>query len=165
MKLRSGRHAALALATFASLGACATTDQYGYEQPPQVNKEAGGTVAGAIAGGAAGALLDRGNGASVLIGALLGGIVGNRVGASADERDRRMWAEAEYRSFDSGAPSDWRNPDTGNYGRVVPRDAYDRGGETCREYESEVYIRGRHEVLTGLACRDRDGRWRDVSNR
>jgi len=52
MKLRSGRHAALALATLASLGACATTDQYGYEQQPQVNKEAGGTVAGAIAGGA-----------------------------------------------------------------------------------------------------------------
>ncbi len=161
MKLFPGRRAALSFALLASVSACATTDQYGYQQPAG-DKEVGGTVAGAIAGGAAGALLDRGSGSSIAIGALLGGIVGNRVGASADERDRRMWAEAEYRSFDSGAPSDWRNPDTGSYGRVLPRDAYDRDGETCRQYESEVTIRGRREVLTGLACRDRDGRWREV---
>lgn len=164
MNFGSGRKAALALAVLGSVTACATTDRYGDRQGPG-DSQVGGTLAGAIAGGAAGALIDGGSGSSVAIGAFLGGIVGNRLGASIDDRDRRAWADAQYRGLDSGAPTDWRNNDTGNYGRFLPRDAYDRGGETCREYENEVYIRGRREVLTGLACRDQDGRWRDVSSR
>ena len=165
MNLRSGRKAALALATLASLGACATTDEYGYQR--SADKEAGGTVAGAVIGGAAGALIDRGSGGAVVVGALLGGILGNRLGARLDERDRRELADAQYRGLDGppGEPIEWRNPDSGNYGRFIPRTAYDRDGETCRPYESEVFIQGRREVLDGLACRGADGRWRDVNGR
>lgn len=153
---------ALALAALGSVSACATDDGYGYGQ--RASSEGVGTVSGAVAGGAAGALLSRGNGGAVVVGAILGGLLGNRVGAGIDERDRRQMADAYYRGLDrpSGEPVEWREAGTGSYGRFAAREAYDRGGETCRSYDSEVFIRGRREVITGLACRDRDGRWRDV---
>ena len=158
------RRAFLALTVVASLSACATTDEYGYERP---SSEGVGTVAGAVAGAAAGGLIDRGNGGGVVLGAILGGLLGNRVGASIDERDRRAMTDAYYRGLDrpDTEPVEWRNDETGSYGRFTPRPVYEERGETCRRYENEVYIQGRREVLSGLACRDRDGRWHDVRER
>jgi surface antigen len=59
----------------------------------------------------------------------------------------------------SGAPVEWRNPDSGRYGRVVPEPAYDYRGTKCRRYTHTIYIGGRPEVAQGTACRNPDGTW------
>jgi surface antigen len=54
---------------------------------------------------------------------------------------------------------EWRNPDSGRYGRVVPEPAYDYRGTKCRRYTHTIYIGGRPEVAQGTACRNPDGTW------
>lgn len=164
MKIAPTRHAALAFAALASVSACATTsNEYGYDRVDHPSSEGVGTVGGAVAGGAVGALIDHGSGGAILAGTILGGLIGNRIGARIDADDRRRMEDAYYRGLDGppGEPIEWRS-DNGHYGRFVSRDPYDRGGETCRNYDSDVYIDGNRETLTGLACRDQDGRWHDV---
>ena len=117
-----------------------------------------GTVIGAVTGGILGNQIGKGGGRALATaaGIFIGGIVGHSIGKSLDEQDRYLAQQA------TGEPVEWRNPDTGRYGRVVPREAYDRGGQPCREYEHEVFIDGRPEIMVGTACRNRDGTWSNV---
>ena len=57
------------------------------------------------------------------VGVALGGFLGNRIGASLDDEDKRRAYAAQMQALDtgpSGAPVAWRNPDSGRYGNVVP---------------------------------------------
>ncbi|MEO0671626.1 MAG: RT0821/Lpp0805 family surface protein [Pseudomonadota bacterium] len=133
----------------------------------EFNRAESGTVIGAVAGGLIGNQFGRGSGRALATaaGAIAGGIIGHEIGRDLDEEDRRMAQAAEYRALEEG-PSDrpirWRNPDSGHYGEVIPRRAYREEERTCREFEHRVWIDGRREVMTGRACRRRDGTWRNV---
>ena len=59
---------------------------------------------------------------ATILGVFVGGVIGQNIGAQLDERDRLLAGEAyttalEYNPSDKAA--EWKNPDTGNYGRVV----------------------------------------------
>lgn len=157
---RMARHA-VAVAAIMVLGACTATGQG--------EKEAWGTVIGAATGGLLGASVG-GNGKGRAVGAMLGtfagAVVGNEVGRSLDRADRTALAQARFRALEhspSGARSEWRNPDSGNYGYVEPRPAYqDRAGRYCREYTQTIYVGGRPEEGYGTACRMPDGSWKIV---
>jgi surface antigen len=130
-------------------------------------KEDAGLVVGAVAGGIIGSSVGRGTGRIVgaAVGATLGGIVGSEIGRALDEHDRRLAMEAELAALErgrSGVVMPWRNPDSGHYGEVIPREAFMRGPETCRDYEHRVFIDGRPQVMRGTACRNPDGTWRTV---
>ena len=57
----------------------------------------------------------------------------------------------------------WRNPDTGNYGSIVPVETYQTGsGQYCREYIQEVVVAGERQQAYGTACRQPDGTWQIV---
>jgi surface antigen len=117
----------------------------------------GALLGAAVAGGGTGSRL-----AGAGIGALAGALIGNRIGASLDERDKRLAYEAEMSALErgpSGAPVAWRNPDSGRYGSVVPGPAYVDNGRNCRAYTETIYIDGRPQTARGTACRNPDGTW------
>jgi surface antigen len=132
-----------------------------------VDNQGTGLVLGSIAGGLVGNQFGKGGGnvAATVAGAVVGGIVGSEIGKSLDERDRRYAQEAEYEALErgqSGVSRQWRDPDTGHYGEVVPSRPYKRGVADCRDYTHTVYIDGRPKQMRGTACRGSDGSWKSV---
>jgi len=130
-----------------------------------VDNQGTGLVLGSIAGGLVGNQVGKGNVAATVAGAVVGGIVGSEIGKSLDERDRRYAEEAEYDALErgqSGVSRQWRDPDTGHYGDVVPSRPYKRGVADCRDYTHTIYIDGRPKQLRGTACRGSDGSWKSV---
>jgi surface antigen len=146
------------------VAACAATPETG-----QGAKENTGTFVGALAGGLIGSQFGGGTGerlAAGLAGAAIGGLIGNRIGASMDEEDRQRAYAAQIQALErgqSGTAVPWRNPDTGRYGSVVPGQAYQSNGLTCRPYTHTIYIDGRPQVARGTACRNPDGTWTAMS--
>ena len=130
-------------------------------------REDTGMVLGGVAGGIVGNTIGkgRGNTLATVAGVLVGGIVGSQIGRSLDERDRVLAQEAEYEALErgnSGVARQWRNPDNGRYGEIVPSKPYKRGANDCRDYTHTVYIDGRPQQMRGTACRNPDGSWQNV---
>jgi surface antigen len=124
-------------------------------------------VVGAVAGGILGNQVGGGSGkiAATAIGAVVGGIVGSEIGRTMDAQDRRYAQEAEFEALErgqSGVSRQWRNPDNGRYGEVVPSRPYKRGAVDCRDYTHKVFIDGRPQSMRGTACRNPDGTWSNV---
>ena len=119
---------------------------------------------GALLGGAAGNVIGRGDAASTLAGALLGGIIGGRdrsgsrcAGSSVLRRVR------SFQALDTGRPMSWRGERREVYGEVIPGPSFREGRQYCREYTHTIYIGGRPQEGYGTACREPDGSWRIVS--
>jgi surface antigen len=135
--------------------------------PDGPTKSDTGLAIGAITGGLIGNSVGNGGGraAATIVGAVVGGVVGSEIGRSMDEQDRRLAAQAEFDAFESGydgRPVRWKNEANGRYGDVVPMERHRRGDQDCRDYTHTVYMNGRPETMRGTACRDADGRWRNV---
>lgn len=131
-----------------------------------INKSEGGTVLGAVAGGLVGNQIGKGRGnvLATVAGAVVGGIVGSEIGRNMDQRDRQLAQEAEFEALErgsSGVSRQWRNPDNGRYGDVVPSKPYKIGANDCRDYTHTIYVDGRPQQMRGTACRNPDGTWRN----
>jgi surface antigen len=133
-------------------------------------KQTIGTLLGAGAGGLVGSQIGSGRGqlAAVAAGTLIGAIVGSEVGKSLDRADRLALERATQSSLErapSGTATQWRNPDSGNYGTITPRPAYQTSnGQYCREYQQTVVVGGETQSAYGRACRQPDGTWRIVNS-
>ena len=182
--LRSIAAALLASALAAPAIAGQVYGNYGqnqYQGPPPA-RHAGcdadvavGTGLGAIVGGVIGNQFGRGGGrtAATIGGVLLGGIAGNAIAKDTcrDERHDAYYYNNTYSDAfddpDEGEEYAWRNPHTNNYGYVTPGDYYEDGYDDysgpCREFEQRVFIDGRPETATGVACKQPDGTWRIVN--
>jgi len=142
----------------ASLSAC----QSAQDAP----KQTVGTLLGAGVGALVGAQMGGGKGrlAAVAIGALGGAYLGSELGKSLDSADRMYMERNAQDSLEHskvGTYSAWQNPDSGNSGSFTPTRTYAAtSGESCREYESTIYVDGREETATGTACRQADGTWK-----
>jgi surface antigen len=134
----------------------------------QGNKQTGGTLIGAGLGALVGSQFGGGKGqlAAVAIGALAGAMMGGEVGKSLDKADRAAMERSTSDALErgpSGQSVAWNNPDSGNYGSVVPKPAYRAPtGEYCREYQQTVTVAGRSEEAYGKACRQPDGSWKII---
>ena len=98
----------------------------------------GGALANDMAEGS------KNKGIATILGAFVGGTIGQNIGAQLDERDRLLAGEAyttalEYNPSDKAA--EWKNPDSGNYGRVIPVSTYRKNGRYCRIYSGNIYWR------------------------
>ena len=132
-------------------------------------KESTGAISGMIIGGALAndmAGESKNKALATVLGAFVGGVIGQNIGAQLDERDRLLAGEAyntalEFNPTDKAA--EWRNPDTGNYGRVIPVTTYRKNGRYCREFTQEIFVGGQKETGYGRACRQPDGSWEIVS--
>ena len=100
--------------------------------------------------------------AAIAAGALVGGFLGNQIGASLDADSQRYNYAASVNALDSGAPQQWQNPQTGAYGTVNPGPANYVNNRMCRPYTNTVYIDGQPQVARGTACRNADGSWQVV---
>lgn len=135
--------------------------------PNGPNKADTGLAVGAVAGGILGNQIGKGSGrvAATAIGAVIGGIVGSEIGRSMDQQDRMLAQQAEFDALErgqSGQSHQWRNPDNGHYGEIVPTRPYKRGVADCRDYTHKVYIDGQPQAMKGTACRNPDGTWSSV---
>jgi surface antigen len=128
-------------------------------------KQTAGTLSGMVIGGALANDMagdSKNKGIATILGAFVGGVIGQNIGAQLDERDRLLAGEAyntalEYNPSDKAA--EWKNPDTGNYGRVVPVNTYRQNGRYCREFTQEIFVGGQKQTGYGRACRQPDGSW------
>ena len=145
------------------LSGCAANVQTNSTQ--QGPKESAGAISGMIIGGALAndmAGSSKNKSLATVLGAFVGGVIGQNIGAQLDERDRLLAGEAyntalEYNATDKAA--EWRNPDTGNYGRVIPVATYRQNGRYCREFTQEIFIGGEKQTGYGRACRQPDVSW------
>jgi len=147
----------LLLATW--VASCSTMSNTYQDNPKAIL----GALGGAALGGGIAALAGGGTGAIVgatLGGALLGGFIGNRL----DARDKQMATQAAQRAFNnsqSGKPTVWNNPDSGNSGSITPTRTYQlANGTYCREYSQTITVSGEQHEAYGTACRQPDGSWK-----
>jgi surface antigen len=132
------------------------------------NKQTMGTVGGAAVGGILGSMFGKGEGRILAIaaGAVAGGFVGNQIGKSMDDTDRMMAERSSNKALEyspAGQAVEWRNPDNGHSGSIVPTKTYKSdGGQYCREYTQTVVVGGKQEKAYGKACRKPDGQWEVV---
>ena len=130
-------------------------------------KEDTGMILGGVAGGIVGNQIGKGRGnvLATVAGAVVGGVIGSQIGRNLDARDRELAQAAEYEALErgnSGVARQWRNPDNGRYGEIVPSKPYKRGGNDCRDYTHTIYIDARPQQMRGTACRNPDGTWQNV---
>lgn len=144
--------ACAAAAAALALGGCDT---------PQPRNEQAGAIIGAVAGGLLGAQVGGGSGrtAATIAGTIVGAIVGSNIGRTMDQADRQRTAQV-LETGRSGAPTHWRNPDSGHEYTVVPHPATQTPQGPCRDYTVDAVIGGRLEKVHGTACRQADGTWR-----
>ena len=123
----------------------------------------GSTAVGAIAGGMLGSAFFHGSGqwAGILGGAVLGGIVGNKVGQSMDRQDRQNMQSAIVQT-PVGQEASWENKQTGRAYRVRPVKTYRDDGRYCREFQTRIKIDAHWQQGYGKACRQPDGAWQIV---
>ena len=160
MLLRKGLSLSLGtILAFWSLAGC-TNSGGGYSD------ESVGTVLGAVGGAAAGAALGDGKWWAIGAGALVGGVVGNRIGNYLDQQDqRRAVQNANYAlSHNSdGQTSRWSNPQNNTSGYTTPvKTVQTATGSTCRTYQTGASAGGQNQSGTGTACRQPDGTWKVV---
>ncbi len=128
-------------------------------------KEGTGTLLGAGTGALLGAQVGQGRGTivAVAIGTLAGAILGQEIGKSLDRADLLiMERNAQYalENTRTNQTTTWRNPDSGNYGTIMPVETYQTSqGQYCREYHQTVIIGGQSQQAYGTACRQADGSW------
>jgi surface antigen len=132
-----------------------------------INNQNTGLVLGSVAGGVVGNQIGKGRGnvLATVAGAVVGGIAGSAIGKSLDDRDRQLAQDAEFDALErgpSGVSRQWRDPDNGHYGEIVPSRPYKRGLADCRDYTHTIYIDGRPQQMRGTACRGNDGTWQAV---
>lgn len=135
-----------------------------------INKQGGGALIGALAGGLLGAQFGKGEGQFLAAGAgaILGGFAGSAIGKSMDEQDKLIAEKASQRALEqapSGSQTGWKNPDNGHYGYVTPTKTYKtEEGNYCREFTQEVVVGSEKQKAYGTACRQPDGQWKIVNN-
>ncbi len=152
------RNGAIALMALTALAGCQS-----YGTGP---REGVGALGGAVAGGVLGSQIGSGSGQvlATVGGAVLGGLLGAELGRQLDAQAQQRYYQAQFQALETGrpgAPVAWQSP-TGPRGQVVPGQSYQINSLVCRDYTHTVYIQGQPEVLTGTACRQPDGTWRNV---
>lgn len=80
------------------------------------------------------------------------------------EKDKQAIAEARSSALErkiSGTEVSWTNPDSGNFGTMIPVKTWrTKTGRYCREFEESITIDGAVNVERGVACRTEDGKWK-----
>ena len=115
----------------------------------------GGAIANDMAEGS------KNEGLATVLGAFIGGVMGQSIGSQLDELDRQMALSAYNEALEynrSDVSTDWVNPDSGNSGSFTPTRTYTKSGRYCREYTQEIIIGGQIQTGYGTACRQPDGK-------
>lgn len=120
-----------------------------------------GAVLGGLLGNAAGGRRDSGG--ATVAGVFAGGAIGAMLSSKLDCEDRAYAYRTYNDGFNSGRTNvnyEWRNPKNNRRGEFMVRDYYDDpDGFRCADYTQKIYIDGRPQEAKGRACRQPDGAW------
>jgi surface antigen len=153
------------------LAACQQPGPYGTGPAPGeigMNKTTGGALVGAGLGGLLGNQFGggAGKGAMTALGVVAGGLLGSQVGRSLDQADLAYANRTTQTALDTGQPGQplpWRNEQSGASGTVVPRNYYQTAdGTYCREFQQTITVGGQTQQAYGTACKQPDGGWKIV---
>ncbi|HWU26820.1 MAG TPA: hypothetical protein VN154_10500 [Rhizomicrobium sp.] len=132
----------------------------GYEEQCHRSNTAAGTIFGALGGGLIGGAASHGNGAAIVGGVVLGGLVGNALSRDIDCDDHRYAFPVYDQAFNGEIGREYRWQHADHYGTIVAVREYDRGGRVCRDFHAVNHHEGRSVVREGTVCRGDEGHWR-----
>ena len=122
-----------------------------------------GIIAGALIGGLLGNSAGGGSGGATAAGVIVGGALGAAMTKNLDCEDQSYAYKTYYDGFNSGRANStyqWRNPSNGHYGNFrVVNYTRDPDGFRCANYSQQIFISGRPQATTGVACQQPDGTW------
>lgn len=129
----------------------------------EVRNQDTGAVVGGVLGGVLGSNVGKGDGrtAAIIVGTLAGALVGGKIGQTMDEVDRAK-TQRTLEDTRTGETVAWRNPDTSASYEMTPTRTYTAANGPCRDYTMDAWIDGRKEAVTGTACRQSDGTWKNM---
>jgi surface antigen len=150
---------AAASLAFTPLAGCETIErETGINMPTQQ-----GAVGGAAFGGIVAAIAGANPAwiaASVVLGGVTGGAIGNYLGKKDAERHARNNSNA-LDGLGQGQTSSWRNERSGNYGSTtVTKVSREGDGRVCKSYRETVHTRVESVTKEATACRNPGGTWR-----
>lgn len=128
-------------------------------------KQTLGTLLGGGAGAVVGSTIGKGSGRIVAIvgGTILGALAGGAIGREMDEVDQNCIGQALEHAPD-GRRIVWRDPANSRQYAVSPVATYKADdGRYCREYTATADIGGKPQQTYGTACRQPDGSWQIVN--
>lgn len=154
------RASALLLASLVALGGCESMDALDAwirQNQDKVRMAAFGGLGGALAGS-----VIAGTGTAAAIGAGTGALLGWNTAELIFPKDEAHLDGAlkKGETAPAGAPIEWRNPETGSRGTVVPQGESRTGadGITCRTIESRVETEKGAASERRIVCRDAAGK-------
>jgi len=122
-----------------------------------------GAAGGAAFGGIVAALANANPAwiaASVILGGVAGGVIGDKLGKEDAERHARTNVNALDR-LAQGQTESWSNKRTGNYGSTtVTRVTTNGNGITCKSYREQVHTKAESVTREGTACKGPGGTWK-----
>jgi surface antigen len=131
------------------------------EQETGLNRT--GAAGGAAFGGIVAALADA-NPALIAASVILGGVAGGAIGDHLGKSDAQQHAENNLRALDTlgdGQSERWSDARTGNSGSTkVMRVAVKPDGNTCKSYVETMRTGAKTITETGTACKAPGGTWR-----
>lgn len=121
---------------------------------------------GAVVGGAATAAVahELAEGSSnqaiyTVAGAIVGAMLGRRVGRNMSGQDRRLFGRT-LATNPAGQTNYWSNNASNDSYWVTPTSStYVASNRVCREFRMKANINGRTDYVTGTACRQPNGTW------
>ena len=125
-----------------------------------------GAVTGAVLGGLAGSAIGQGTGKAVAIGvgAVAGALFGGYIGHSMDSSDNQRCNDT-LNNNSTNQPHHWKNRKTGTRYTMTPTSnimSYN-GNNNCRKYTTTAVTDGKSQTSNGIACKQADGSWKEVS--
>ena len=155
------------LLSFIAVALLSACDVQTAVSPTPGPKQGSGALVGALAGAAIGNQFGGGSGKVLATGAgmIIGAMVGSSVGQQLDDLDRIKLNQAAHQAMEyqkTNSTVEWRNPDSGNYGKITPVRTFQSKGGYCREFQQEVVIGGKSQAAYGIACRQPDGNWQVI---
>jgi surface antigen len=121
-----------------------------------------GAAGGAAFGGIVAALADA-NPALIAASIILGGVAGGAIGDHLGKSDAEKHATTNLRALDSlgnGQSESWSDARTGNSGSTtVTKVAVEPDGKTCKSYVETVRTGAKTVTEDGTACRPPGGTW------
>lgn len=141
-----------------------------YYRECRSSSDPAGVIIGAIIGGLLGnqvAKDSNNRSAATAAGIILGGALGAAMTKDLDCNDRSYAYKTYYNGLNSGRPGarySWRNPSNNHRGDfVVGRYYNDPDNFRCADFTQTIYIDGRPREARGVACRQPDGTWAIVN--
>lgn len=127
-----------------------------------------GAITGAVVGGLTGSLFGQGTGQVIAIGAgaIAGAFVGGYIGKNMDHRDYQNTCNT-LNGNAKDQPTTWKNKRTGIAYSVKPTSNYItyNGNNACRRFQTTTTATdGQSKTVNGVACRQSNGTWREVSS-